>query len=59
MMVVSPDDGWDRVEVARQGDTVEVAQANYGRTGCFLQVTGKANLDHLIAALLQARKEMP
>jgi hypothetical protein len=50
-------EGWDRVEVQRRGDKVEIAQANYDRTGCFVQVEGLANLDRLISDLKKMRKK--
>lgn len=52
-------EGWDSVTIQRHGETVEIVQANYDRTGGFAQVKGKANLDRLIAALKRVRKEMP
>ena len=55
---MTPKTGWNSVSVERRGETVEIVQENFERTGLFVQVVGIANLERLIADLTKARETL-
>lgn len=55
--------GWDRVQVHVEdhtdgGKAIVIAQANYDRTGLFVQVKGRDQVEQLMRALAQAASEI-